>query len=67
MERYIDARELAFLEVSTDSPFTQRGNPDPYVEASATLHNAFIDAYNAMLFRFLAQTGASELITGLGT
>ena len=64
---YIDARELAFLEVLTDSNYTQRGNPDPYVEASATLHNAFLDTYDAMLFRFLSQTSAADLINGIGT
>ena len=64
---YIDARELAFLETLMDSPFTQRGSPNPMVEAAATLHNAFIDTFNAMYFRFLAQTPASELFTNLGT
>ncbi len=63
---YVDGREVAFLEVLTDNKFAQRGNPNPYVEASATLHNAFIDTFDAMLFRFLGQTSAAELINGIG-
>jgi len=64
--RYSDAREIAFLEALADSSFNQRGAPNPMVEAAATLHNAFLDAENAMLFRFLAQTRAAELIDNLG-
>ena len=63
---YIDGRELAFLEALTASDYSQRGDPSPRYEASATLHNAFVTAQHAMLFRFLGQTDAARLISNLG-
>ncbi len=63
--RYIDGRDLAFLEILTDRRFDQRGSPDPYVEAAATLRNAMEKAHDAMLFRFFAQTHPDSFITGI--
>jgi Ca2+-binding RTX toxin-like protein len=62
---YIDGRDLAFLEILTDRPFDQRGSPNPYVEAAATLRNAMEKAHDAMLFRFFAQTHPDSFITGI--
>ncbi|RYG87614.1 MAG: hypothetical protein EON59_06890, partial [Alphaproteobacteria bacterium] len=63
--RYLDARDLSFLERVIDNSFTQRGNPNPAVEAATTLTNAMEAATNAMLFRFFAQTHADSFITGI--
>ncbi|HMJ93618.1 MAG TPA: hypothetical protein VK472_05930, partial [Allosphingosinicella sp.] len=62
---YIDGRDLAFLEILTDRPFDQRGSPNPYVEAAATLRNAMEKAHDAMLFRFFAQTHPDSFISGI--
>ncbi len=63
---YVNAQELGFLEALTDQSFTQRNYGNPYVEAGQTLTNAFQEAFQSLMARFLVQTIAKDLFTTAG-
>jgi len=64
-ERFVDARELAFLEAMTGQPFLQNGiYPDPAQHAGSDLTVAFQMALNHVFATLAAQTEAGELFTG---
>ncbi len=60
---YIDARELAFLEVLTAEPYIQRGAySNPGSEAAESLKTAFREAFDNIATNIIVQTDAASVL-----